>query len=618
MQSYIDRKIFIISLIAFIGLVFILRLFYIQVVNTSYRVTAENNSTRYEVVYPGRGLIYDRNGKLMVYNAATYDLLYIPRKTKEFDTVLFASYLNIELTALKKLMQSIESNKYNRYKPNILISGISTETYALLQDRLYKFKGFYTQLRTQRMYSQRMGSHIFGYVGEVDSSDIKTDSYYNQGDFLGKSGVEKSYEPILRGRKGVTIYMVDVLGNVKGRYKSGAVDIDAASGTDITLSIDLELQQYAELLFRNKIGSVVAIEPATGEILALVSSPGYDPNLLVGRERAKNYNKLLLNDSIRPLFNRAVMAQYPPGSTFKVINALIGLQENVITTSTSFVCNHGYSAGSFRMGCHHTGTINFMYSIAGSCNAYYANVFRRILDKPGQKSIYPNYNTWYKHVTSFGLGKRLNSDVPGELRGLVPDSSYFDKKYGGRNRWKSLFVVSMAIGQGELGTTPLQMANMTATIANRGYYYTPHLLKSIEGTDTIPSNFKVKHTTNIERQYFDVVVDGMEQVVLSGTAVMAQVPGIAVCGKTGTAQNPHGDDHSIFVAFAPKDNPKIVIAVYVENAGFGSTWASPIASLMMEKYLTDTITRPLLEQRIVEGNLIDKIFNKKAQGGKAN
>jgi penicillin-binding protein 2 len=391
---------------------------------------------------------------------------------------------------------------------------------------------------------------------------------------------------------------------IKGSYKNGKYDTLPVPGLNIVISIDAELQAYGERLMQNKIGSIVAIEPSTGEILALVSSPAYDPNLLVGRVRTTNFQKLS-EDTVKPLFNRALMAKYPPGSTFKLINGMIALQEGVIDLHTTFSCNMGYHAGGITVGCHkHSSPLDYIGSIQNSCNAYYCNVFRNILDDPAYNSVSRSFSNWRRHVVSFGFGSRLGSDLMNELPGFIPNVDYYDK-YFGKNHWKSLTVISLAIGQGELGITPLQMTNMTAAIANRGYYFIPHIIKKIEGKKSIDKKFTTPHFTTINKKYFEFVVEGMEKVVTGGTARVAYMDSISICGKTGTAQNPHGDDHSIFIAFAPKDSPRIAMAVYVENGGFGSIWAAPIARLMIEKYLTDTITIPELEVRILEGNLLN-------------
>ncbi len=596
MNQLNTRKYSIGIIIILICLIYTIRLFFIQIIITGYKDSAQNNSMRFVTQYPARGLIYDRNNNILVYNQPAYDLMLIPGQMQQFDTIELAGILDINKEDIVKKIK--KAKKYSYYKPSVFEKQISSKDYAVLQEKLYKYKGFYVQTRTLRKYTKKIAAHIFGYVGEVNKKTIKNDSYYSAGDYIGISGIEKSYEKELRGKKGVKIFLVDVHNRIKGSYANGQKDTNAVVGRNITISLDAKLQEYGEKLMKNKTGSIVAIEPGTGEILAMISSPGYDPNLLVGRIRSKNFLALQKNDSLKPLFNRSLMSSYPPGSTFKLVNALIGLQEGVITEKTFFPCNGGYTVGNFHMACHHSGMISFLYSIQGSCNAYYSHVFRKILDNPRYNSVKEGYKAWYNYVKSFGLGRTLNTDFNNELQGFVPTVEYYDRIYSGW-KWKSLSVVSLAIGQGELGVTPLQMANLAAIIANRGYYYSPHIVKSIEGQKQIDNKFLIKRFTKIDKKYFEPVVDGMEMVVNAGTATTAKIPGISVCGKTGTAQNPHGKDHSIFIAFAPKENPKIAISVYVENGGYGSIWAAPIASLMIEKYLTDSISNTMKEKRIL-------------------
>jgi penicillin-binding protein 2 len=589
-----EKKYIIASFILLIGLIFLSRLFYVQVYNDEYKLDSRNNVLRYITDYPARGLIYDRNGELLVYNQAAYDLMVIPKQTTPIDTSLFLSLIDMEKSEFIEVYT--KARRYSSRKPSVLVSGLSAEDYGKLQEVLFKFPGYYTQPKTLRKYPLRSASHLLGYVSEVDKSIIEKNPYYRQGDHIGMSGMEKQYEEEIRGRRGRRIVLVDVFNRDKGKFMGGEYDTAAVAGQDLYLSIDAKLQQYGELLMRNKKGSIVAIEPSTGEILALISKPDYDPNDLVGRIRNKNYLKLK-SDTLKPLFNRALMAKYPPGSTFKLINALIGLQENVLTPNTRYSCYGGYYVGSFHMGCHgHRSPVDLEFSIQTSCNAYYSNVFRSILDK--YPSTEEGYNVWKNYVNQFGLGKKLNIDMPGELSGFVPAQEYYDKYYR-RGGWGSLTVVSLAIGQGELGITPLQMANIATILANRGYYYTPHFDKS-------GYNQKVeKHEIDIDTSNFNLVINAMEKVVESGTGVSAKKEGIAICGKTGTVENPHGEDHSTFLAFGPKEDPKIAVSVYVENGVWGSRWAAPIAGLMIEKYIRDSIANPALEKRMIEGNLIN-------------
>ncbi len=600
LNPYANRKYVIGMIVVGVSLAFVARLFYLQVIDEDLKIAAANNSQRVVTQYPSRGLIFDRDERLLVDNEAAYDLMVIPKEVLPFDTAQFCQIL--EVTREFVDVELAKARAYSSYKPSVFMKQISSEKYAIFQEVLYKFSGFYVQTRTLRKYPLPIAAHVLGYVGEVNQAMIDQDSYYKSGDYIGISGIEKSYERALRGIKGVSYYLVDVHNRIKESYADGRYDTMAVVGSHVVTTLDAELQTYGELLMANKRGSIVAIEPATGEILALVSSPSYDPNLLVGRVRSKNY-QMLSQDSLTPLFNRALMAKYPPGSTFKLVNALIGLEEGVITTESSFTCSGGYVVGNFRMGCHHSGAINFLMSIQGSCNAYYANVFRRILDNRKYGSVSLGYANWRRHVLSFGLGQRLGSDLTAELEGFVPKVDYFDRYYG-EGRWRSLMLVSMSIGQGELGVTPFQMANMTAIIANRGFYCIPHIVKDIMGPQEIDPRFLARHYTTVSPEHFEPVVDGMELVVLAGTGTSARTPGISVCGKTGTAENPHGEDHSIFVAFAPKHDPRIALSVYVENGGFGATWAGPIASLMIERYLTDTIARPALQERILGANLL--------------
>ena len=582
-------------------LIFIIRLFSIQVIDDSFKTSSENNVIRKQTDYPRRGLIYDRNKELIVYNEAAYDLMITPKQATDLDTALICSLLEIDTLNLMKRIE--KARNYSMYKSSVLMKQISVETYTKLQENMFLMPGFFVQTRTLRKYPYSTASHLLGYVGEVNQRIVKSKPYYKEGDYIGVSGIEKAYEDKLRGQKGVKLLLKDVHNNIKGSFNDGKFDIKSKPGKDLQSSIDIFLQNYGESLMKNKRGSIVALEPSTGEILCLVSSPNYDPNILVGRKRSENY--LILNkDTInKPLFNRASLAQYPPGSTFKLINALIGLQEKVIFSGSKFNCDEGYVYGEEKrkMKCHpHRSPLNLIESISNSCNAYFCNVYRAIIEK--YPNTYEGYDVWRNYVTSFGLGNWLNNDLPTGQKGFVPTPNFYDKIYG-KNRWKSLTNLSLSIGQDALLTTPIQMANMTAAIANRGYYYTPHIVKSIEN-DSIDDRFRKPIRTMVDSSLFEIVIKGMQEVVEDeelGTSNIAKMEHITVCGKTGTAQNPHGEDHSIFIGFAPKDNPKIALAVYVENGGWGSTWAVPIASLMIEKYLNDIIERDWLEKKIVEG-----------------
>jgi penicillin-binding protein 2 len=600
---YVNRKYIVIGLIIVASLLLMVRLFAIQIVEDKYRMSADNNVLRYVTQYPARGLIYDRNGKLIVFNQAAYDLMVIPAQTGRMDTVLFCSELGITKDLFRERLKTAAN--YSRRAPSEFLKQISAETYGKLQEKMFQYPGFYVQPRTLRKYSRPVAAHLLGYVSEVDESVIKQDQYYKPGDYIGKLGIEEAYEKELRGNRGVKIYMVDVYSRIKGSYADGSMDTLAVQGSDITSTIDLDLQEYGEKLMQHKTGSIVAIEPGTGEILALVSSPNYDPGLLVGRIRSENFAKLQA-DTLLPLFNRAFMASYPPGSTFKPLNGLIGLQEKVIYPETKFGCNNGY----LFVACHsHASPLDLEGAIMNSCNSYFCQTYRRILENPAYPSVAEAYEKWKSYVNQFGFGRKLDYEFVNELPGLIPSSSYFDRYYG-KGSWKALTVISMAIGQGEIGTTPLQMANMTAAIANRGYYYTPHIVKNIGGKAKIDTAFTTRHSISIDSINFEKVILGMEAAVNGGagaTARIAALQDIIVCGKTGTAENPHGADHSVFIAFAPKDHPKIAIAVYVENSGFGATYAAPVASLMIEKYIKGEIseTNRWQEQRILQLDLIN-------------
>ncbi len=602
-NPYAHRKYVIISIIITIVFVYISRLFYMQIIDDSYKYSAQNNSQRRVTKYPARGVIFDRYGKILVYNEPAFDLMVIPHQTREFDTTDLCNILEVDRNILRILLK--KARTYSKYKPSVIIPQLSLETTAILKEKLYKFSGFFLQVRTLRKYPKPIAAHLLGYVGEVDDKFIKENPYYKMGDYIGISGIEKTYEIYLRGKKGVNIYLVDVHNKIVGNFAGGMFDTAAVPGYNITTTIDMELQEYGEQLMKNKKGSIVAIDPQNGEILALISSPSYDPSLLVGRKRTKNYS-LLLKDTLKPLFNRALMAKYPPGSTFKMVNGLIALQEGVITLQNSYSCNNGFSMGNIRVGCHpHPSPLNLIPSVQYSCNAYYCNVFIKILSNRKYKTTEEAFLRWRDYVLSFGFGTNLGTDLSYELKGNVPTNDYYNR-YFGKKRWSPLTIISLSIGQGELGITPLQLANYACILANKGYFYTPHIVKEIHNCEWDKSKFKEKHYTLIDSKHFEPIIDGMELVVTSGTARIAKIDSITVCGKTGTAQNPHGKDHSIFIAFAPKENPKIAISVFVENAGFGATFAAPIASLMIEKYLKRYIKRKDLEKRMLETNLIGK------------
>lgn len=603
-DHYSDRKYIIGTMMVIPVLFFIVRLFVLQVVDPSYKLSADSNVLRHVTQYPSRGLIYDRNGEILVFNEPVYDLMVVPSQLAPFDTAEFCSILEINKEYVDSEIS--KARAYSRFRSSVFLKQISSITYAVLQERLYKFPGFYVQPRTLRKYPRDIAAHILGYVGEVDNTIVDGNTGYLMGDYIGITGIEKTYEGDLKGIKGVNMFLVDVHNRIMGTYQEGKFDSSAEVGTDITLSIDAILQEYGEKLMTNKIGSIVAIEPSSGEILSLVSAPTYDPDLLVGRVRTPNFRQLA-SDTLKPLFNRALMAHYPPGSIFKVVNGLVTLQENIINENTSHSCPGYYTVGRLTVRCrNHVSPVRLPGALQVSCNTYFAIGFRSLLDNPKYGSVTNGFNVWADHVRSFGLGDRLNGDFPNELRGNVPLSGYYDRFYG-ENRWRSLQLVSLSIGQGEMMVTPIQMANLTAAIANRGYYYTPHMLKSIGNSGTNPEFSEIRRTT-IDSLFFEPVIEGMYRAVNGpdgGTARVAEVRGLDICGKTGTVQNPHGNDHSVFIGFAPRDNPKIAIAVYVENAGFGSTVAAPIASLIIEKYLTEEVSRKLLEERMIKTDFIN-------------
>lgn len=607
MNNLTNRKFIVGAIFSIIGLIFIIRLFNVQVVNNKYKLDSANNVLRVITEYPARGLLYDRKGKLLVYNEAAYDLMVIPGQLKTIDTVLFCKLLNIEKSVFIEKVNKAKS--YSRYKPSVFEKELTAENYANIQDQMYQFQGFFAQTRTLRKYPNNNAAHLLGYIGEVNNAVLEKNKYYKSGDYIGKSGIELAYEHLLRGKRGVRKILVDVHNREKGSYNNGLEDTLSVAGKNLTTTIDLDLQTYGELLMQNKTGSIVAIEPQSGEILSLVSSPGYNPNLLVGRSIKTNY-PILTKDSLKPLFNRATMAQYPPGSIFKTVQALIALQEGVITENTGFQCVRSL------VGCHnHPTATNVAASIKMSCNPYYYFVFKRLIQQGKVKSIFKDSEIglakWNQNVKKFGFGGTLHTDIPGVKNGLVPGVDFYNKWYG-EGRWAFSTIFSLSIGQGELGVIPIQMANLAAIIANKGYYYPPHVIKKIDGKDSLPPDLSEKVSVGINSEYFLPIIEGMRGVVdePGGTARRAKINGITVCGKTGTAQNPHGEDHSVFIAFAPMDNPKIAIAVYVENSGFGGTWAAPIASLMMEKYLTDSISDPLKEKRILEANLLNVVPKK--------
>ncbi len=604
MKKFEHRKYIIGVIIVVLAIVMIIKLFYIQLIDTRYKISAQNNSQRHVIEYPARGLVYDRNGKLLVYNQAAYDLMVIPRELKAFDTLELAEILNVSAEDLQN--ELVKAKRYSRYKPSVIVKQIASETYAVLQEKLYKYPGMFVQTRTLRKYPHRVAANVLGYVGEVNDKMIQENSYYQSGDYAGIAGLEKVYEEELRGKRGVSIFLVNVHNTIQGSFMGGKYDTAAVVGNNITTTLDLTLQEYGELLMQNKIGSIVAVEPSTGEILALVSSPTYDPNLLVGRVRSSNY-RMLQEDIYKPLYNRALMAQYPPGSTFKLITGLVGLQEKVLNTRTTYICS-GPNTLPIKCSHFHDTPTELITAIEESCNPFFWKVYQSILDNNQYGRIQDSFNAWKNHVQSFGFNQKFRTDLFSESSGNIPSIEYFNRYYGERG-WRALTVRSLSIGQGEILITPLQLANQAATIANKGFYYSPHLVKAIDADSENLIQPEIHYTT-IDSSYFKFIIEGMTRVYHGshGTARWYRNDTIKMAGKTGTAENPHGKDHSIFIAFAPVENPKIAISVFVENSGFGSTWAVPIATLMMEKYLTGSVSRSWVETRMLEGNLMPVIL----------
>lgn len=593
--------------VVIVCLVLVTRLFFLQIVDEEYKISAENNAYKYITIYPVRGLILDRNGNILVSNKNSYDIMVTPVDLQPFDTAALCRIFSIKKEFVREKIAEYKKNRRKiGYQSVVFLKQVSEREYGVFLEQSYKFPGFSGVSKSMRDYPYNAGANLFGYTTEVSEEFLEKNPSYRMGDYVGASGLELSYESVLKGEKGYTIMQRDVHNRILSPLAGGAYDKDAVPGKDIVTTIDGELQQYGEYLMQNKIGSVVAIEPESGEILSLISSPGIDISKIANI--SKYYNEII-NDPLKPMFNRAVMSAYPPGSVFKIVNGLIGLQEGVITQESRFPCRGGYYYTPTRiLKCHaHRSPLDFPHAIMMSCNAYFCYVLKDILENPEYGSMDESFTTWRSYVESIGFGKRLGSDFPAELGGTLPTADTYNKIYG-RGSWKSSTVISLSIGQGEIGTTPLHLANLAATIANRGYYITPHLVKSIPDS-TISERYTRRNYTAIDSKYFDPVVEGMYMAVNSrpgegGTATRAKVEGLDICGKTGTAQNPHGKDNAVFICFAPKENPRIAVAVYIENAGFGGTWAAPVASLIVEKYLTGGITRPELEKYMAETNLI--------------
>ena len=601
-RIYADRKIVIISTFLIIGFIYLVRLFYIQVIDRSYTLSANNNVLRYVTQFPARGLIYDRNGKLLVYNEAVYDLMVIPRQVKDIDTAEICRLLDITPEGFAERMK--KARDYSPMLASAFEKQISKETFGYIEEKLYRYRGFFVQPRTLRKYPMSIGAHLLGYIGEVTPSQVEKKLYYKQGDYIGISGIERAYETELRGIKGLKIRMVDVFNRDVGSFENGRYDTASVMGNDLYTGIDADLQEYGEKLMANKRGSIVAIDPATGEILCFLSTPGYDPNLLVGRVRGKNYAKLN-SDPIKPLYNRAIMGQYPPGSTFKMATDMVGLQMGVITKETRFTCQ-GLGSSPIRCTHTHVSPLDVYTAIQQSCNPFHWLVFRAIMNDPNYETVKERYEVWRGHMMSMGFGRTLDTDLAFELKGNLPSSEVFDKIYG-KGRWNAMTIRSLSIGQGEVLTTPLQLVNYASIVANGGFFYSPHVVRSVANEKNKTRFSSQRHVTTIENEYIQVVRDGMIEVFEGshGTARAYRLDSITMAGKTGTADNPHGKPHSNFIAFAPVEKPRIAICVIVENAGYGSTYAAPIATLMIEKYINRKVNRKDLETRMIDANLLN-------------
>lgn len=593
MRHDLDYRKFVIGGIAIvIVIVYTVRLFVLQIMSDDYRKSADSNAFLKKIEYPSRGVISDRNGELLVYNQPAYDIMVVMNEAKDrLDTLEFCQALGISKAYFIRRMNEIKDRSknpgYSRFTQQLFMAQLSNNDFSVFREKLFRFPGFYIQQRSIRQYQYPYAAHVLGDVAEVSESDIENDDYYQAGDFIGKLGIERYYEKQLRGEKGVQILLRDAHGRIKGKYQNGMYDSRPVAGKDLTLSLDIKLQALGERLLEGKIGSIVAIEPATGEVLCMVSSPTYDPRLMVGRQRGKNH-KILSSNVWKPLLNRSIMGQYPPGSTFKTSQALTYMTEGIISPGTAFSCAHGFSFKGLHVGCHgHGSPLAIVDALSTSCNAYFCwGLYYMIGNRKKYRSAHDAMNVWRDYMVSMGFGYKLGIDLPGEKRGLIPNGDYYNNVYKGS--WNGLTVISISIGQGEVNLTPLQIANLGATIANRGYYITPHVVKKIRG-EALDSAFTEKHYTKASRSSYDWVVAGMRSSVIKGTCKAANRSDYLVCGKTGTAQN-RGQDHSVFMGFAPMDDPKIAIAVYVENGGFGADYGVPIGSLMMEQYITGKLS----------------------------
>ena len=600
MDVYSKRKYLIIGIFSLTALIIVIRLFFIQVMDPSYKIAAASNVLRRVVNFPARGLVYDRNGKLLVFNQAAYDVLITPRETKAFDTLSFCRIVGVEKEEFASEIKKAWS--YSKYKPSPVIKQLSAQTYAVLQEQLFKYPGFFIQARTLRQFPSKMAAHVMGYISEVDQREIDNNSYYESGDYIGKSGIEKTYEAELRGVKGISYMMVDVHNMVKGSFEQGRLDTAAVIGKNLTSTLNADLQSYGEQLLAGKVGSIVAIEPQTGEILVLASSPTFDPGSFIGRERSKNFS-MLLRDPYKPMVNRAVNSSYPPGSTFKIANALIGLEEGILQTAR-YSCQ-GPGTSPIKCTHNHETPLGLISAIRESCNAFFWQAFKAEINHFPTSA--EGLEAFRNYLLNMGIGKKIGGDIFSETSGNIPTISYYNK-YFGAGRWNALTIRSLSIGQGEMLLTPLQLSNMVSLIANRGYYIAPHLVRSIQDYDGTQKVLQFdKHTVDAGRENYEMIVQGMEQVIEAGTGrFAAKIDSLIYCGKTGTIQNPHGEAHSAFVAFAPMINPRIAIAVYVENGTWGSRYAAPIASLIVEKYLKGKISprRQHFEDEMFNSDLI--------------
>jgi penicillin-binding protein 2 len=607
------RKTVLIAIVCVVVLIYIIQLFRLQVLNPNYKVWADNNAFFPKTLYPSRGVMSDRNGKLLVYNQPAYDVMVIMRETQEFDTLSFCRAVDISIERFRKRLDEIKDKRnnpgYSSYIPQNFLTQLSNRQYGILQESIYKFPGFYIQNRTIREYSFPYAAHVLGYIAAADKQNIADDEYYQRGDLVGKTGVERSYEKQLRGQKGVEVLLRNAHGHIKGKYENGMHDVAPISGKDLTLSIDIDLQKYGEELMQNKLGAIIAIEPKTGEILCMISSPTYDPSSLVGRQFVESFFKLA-EDPYKPLLNRSLSGTYPPGSVFKTTQGLTFLQENIITTHTAYTCFYGWPLGNGRPGCHgHASPLTLTGAIGNSCNSYFFWGLKAMLENKKYGSMRAAMDKWRDYMVAQGFGYPLGVDLPGEKRGLIPNGEYYSKK----GRWNAFSVISIAIGQGEVTLSPIQICNLAATIANRGYFYTPHVVKKIQDA-SLDSIYLQPRSTGIDPVHYETIVEGMRWAVNGpgGTCHGANIPDIMVCGKTGTAQNSSGRNHSIFMAFAPMDNPQIALMAFVENGGYGATNAVPICRLMIQKYLKGEIpaSDQWLEDRIKNTVILRNVIQK--------